>query len=241
MPYHKVRQGETLIGLAATNGLKDWQSILERPENAGLKKARPDPGVLLPGDRVFIPPRELKQAAKPVDARHSFKVTLPRAWLRLALKDSAGQPWAGKRYALTVGSQSFTGTLANDGVLEQPVAVDATRGELKVWTAGAEAEPEIWQLAIGSMDPPEEVSGVKARLNNLGFDCGEPDSELTAEASAAIRSFQVLAGLTATGAVDAALSAKLAELYDPATAEQDALTEPEGGGEPGSGAGSVSG
>jgi hypothetical protein len=60
MPFHDVQQGETLLGLAAANGLESWEDILGRPENAELKKKRTDPGILKAGDRVFIPNREMR-------------------------------------------------------------------------------------------------------------------------------------------------------------------------------------
>jgi|HubBroStandDraft_3_1064219.scaffolds.fasta_scaffold65847_2 hypothetical protein len=71
MPFHEVKQGETLLGLAAAHGLKSWQEILDRPENAELKQLRTDPGILKPDDRVFIPNRELRHHASAVDKLHS--------------------------------------------------------------------------------------------------------------------------------------------------------------------------
>ena len=219
MPYHEVKQGETLLGLAAANGLKSWQEILDRPENAELKKARPDPGILKAGDRVFIPNRELRQQASAVDKLHSFKIPRPQAWVRLAVKDAAGEPYAGKKYELTVEGATTRGVIPAGGVVEQAVPVDAASGRLTVWTD--EATSEVWELEVGHMDPAGELSGVQARLNNLGFDCGELDGALDEETRAAVRTFQARVGLDPTGEVDDALRRKLLAYYQPGEDERE--------------------
>lgn len=218
MPYHDVRQGETVIGLAEEHALKDWKAILDRPENAELKKKRPDPGILKPGDRVFIPNRELREHPSAVDAHHKFVKKAPQAWIRVVVKDADGQPYAGKQYELTVAGKTVSGALGGDGLLEQPVPATATSGELKLWTAEG-AEPEVWRLALGSMDPLDEVSGVQARLENLGFDCGGVTGSLNDKTRVAVRSFQWLTGLEMSGEIDDALREKLASYYEPKTDE----------------------
>lgn len=224
MPFHDVKQGETLLGLAVKNGLESWKDILDRSENADLKKKRADPGILKAGDRVFIPNREMRHEPSAVDALHSFKISRPKAWLRLAVKDAAGEPF-GKTYELTVAGKATAGELPADGVIEQAVPVDATEGKLTV--LAADGTSQQWDLKIGYMDPIDEVSGVQARLNNLGFDCGEPDGELDDDTRAAIRAFQVLTGLEATGEMDDALRQKILSFYDPAQDEKTQQVEPE--------------
>lgn len=224
MPFHDVKQGETLLGLAVKNGLESWKTILDRSENAELKKKRPDPGILKAGDRVFIPNREMRHEPSAVDALHSFKISRPKAWLRLAVKDAAGAPF-GKTYELTVAGKTTSGAIPADGVIEQAVPVDATAGTLTVRTADGTSQQ--WDLKIGYMDPIDEVSGVQARLNNLGFDCGEPDGELDDDTKAAIRAFQALTGLDATGEIDDALRQKILSFYDPAQDETTQQVEPE--------------
>jgi len=222
MPYHTIAQGETLFALAAANGLKSWKEILDAPENAELKKIRPDPGILLPGDRVFIPNRVLKQAPSAIDATHTFKVATPKAWLRLAIRDADGTALAGKKYELTVEGKTFSGTVAAGGIVEHAVGVAARNGTLKVWTSASEVEE--WTLKIGAMDPIDALSGVQARLNNLGFDCGEADGIDDDETKEGVRAFQARIGLEPTGVVDDTLRRKLLAYYDAAAveAEQDA-------------------
>jgi hypothetical protein len=203
MPFHDVVQGETLIGLAAANGLKDHGAIVDDPNNAELKKMRTDPGILNAGDRVFIPNCELLQHPSAVDASHKFKFTRPKAWLRLAVKDAYGKALANKKYELTIEVSSFTGNTDASGIIEQPAPVDGTTGSLKIYVDDATVEE--WTLMIGHMDPIDTDSGIASRLANLGFDT--------------IAAFQEIAGLEVTGTADDALRRKLAAFYDPAQDE----------------------
>lgn len=225
MPFHDVKQGETLLGLAVKNGLESWQDILDRPENAELKKKRSDPGILKAGDRVFIPNRQMGHEPAAVDAKHTFKIGPPKAWLRLAIKDAAGDALADRKYELAVAGKTLAGKLPADGVIEQAVPVDATEGRLTVWMD--ETVTQVWDLRIGHMDPADEVSGVQARLNNLGFDCGDPDGVLDDDTKNAVRAFQLLTGLEVTGEIDDALREKLLSFYDPGQDEKTQQVEPE--------------
>lgn len=224
MPTHTVKPGDTWISIAARYRLKDWQSLANAPENATLKEKRPDPGILHPGDQVFVPSKELKQEPTAIDAKHTFKITRPKAWLRLVVHDAAGEPIASKPYQLTVeGKVVSKGELPADALLEVQVPVTATEGRLTVFLD--DGKFETWDLRIGSMDPLDEISGVQARLNNLGFDCGPPTGELNPKTEAAIRAFQARLGLEETGAIDDTLRGKLKTYYDPAEDEKSVDAE----------------
>lgn len=227
MPNRDAKQGDTLIALAAANGLKSADDILDAPDNASLKENRKDPGILLPGDKIFIPSRELLQHPSPTDAKHTFKVTRPKAWIRVVVKDADGVALAGKKYQLTIDGRQTNGTVPAGGVIEQAVAVDAKEGRLTVWLSASDNDTEIWDLSLGYMDPLDSISGVQARLNNLGFDCGDPDGVLDDDTTAAIKAFQLRIGVEATGTIDDTLKQKLASYYDPAEDEtsQDAKSE----------------
>ena len=220
MPQYTVKPGDTLLGLAAANGLKSHQEILDAPENSSLTVE--DPGVLLAGMSLFIPSRELRQEPSAVDAKHTFKVARPKAWIRVAVKDAAGVALEGKKYQLTIDGKQTNGTVPAGGIIEQAVAVDAKDGRLTVWLSDRESDTEIWNLRLGYMDPLDAVSGVQARLNNLGFDCGDPDGVLDDDTKAAIKAFQARVGIEQTGAIDDALKQKLASYYDPV---QDEATQ----------------
>jgi hypothetical protein len=211
MPEHIVKQGETLMAIAEANGIATWQEILDRPENAELKKKRSDPGVLKEGDTIFIPSREMKHQAAAVDAKHPFKISRKKAWVRIALKDADGTALTGT-YELTIDGAKSSGTIPPGGLIEQAVALDAASGSLVVRTT--DGRTETWDLQLAPMDPIDEESGVLARLTNLGFGDGD-------DLAAAIRAFQARLGLEETGVIDEALRGKLQSYYDPAEAEGD--------------------
>src|ERR1043166_1001995 len=210
MPFHTVQQGETLLGLAHTNGLKDYNTILDAPENAELKKKRTDPGILKEGDKVFIPNKVMRQEPSAVDAKHTYNVSPPKVWIRIAVNDAAGAALAGKKYELSVDGVTTNGEISKDGVIERAVAVTAASGTLTVTID--DKTKQTWDLCLGYMDPLDEDSGVVARLRNLGFDYGD-------DTAAAVSAFQARTGLDVTGTIDDALRTKLKAYYDPAQAE----------------------
>lgn len=220
MPFHTVKQGETLIELALANGLESWRDILDAPENAELAKTRTDPGVLKEGDRVFLPNRVLGRKDGAVDAVHSFRMPGPRSWVRLAIRGADGATPAGAPYELTIEGKAATGRVPPDGVIEHPAPVKSRSGSLVIQEPADDPEAWLrWELKIGWMDPLAELSGVQARLENLGFPCGGVTSEAGPETEAAIRAFQERVGLEPTGTADDALRDALAAYYDPAADE----------------------
>lgn len=52
---HTVARGETLSLIARKYGILDWRALYEHPQNASFRAFRPDPDLILPGDRIVIP------------------------------------------------------------------------------------------------------------------------------------------------------------------------------------------
>jgi hypothetical protein len=53
--YHVVVSGDTLSGIAATYGCPSWRTIYDHEKNADFRALRPNPDLIYPGDRVFVP------------------------------------------------------------------------------------------------------------------------------------------------------------------------------------------
>ncbi len=175
MPFHRVQQGECLSTIADLYRIGTWQSLHDHPNNAALKKARPNPGVLLPGDQVFVPEREEKDAklvARPTGQVHEFKLSARMARLLVVLKDADDKPFEGKKFIVTVGDRDIPGETGDDGLVEVVIPVTARRATLRAWLYDDDDpdDPDIdHDLLLGHLDPPNTISGIQARLQNLGF------------------------------------------------------------------------
>ena len=199
--WHTVRQGESIPSIAERYGFNDWNVLYQHGENGDLRSLRPDPNVLAPGDKVFIPTKEQKYVEVATEQTHRFQLSRRMEQIRLVLEDEDGTVFAGKKYVLTVGSIEVEGTTDGDGVLEEEVPAIADEAELQVWLEDG-AAPMVWKLDIGRLDPIDTVSGVQARLNNLGFDSGPEDGDLGEQTAAALKAFQQRMGLEPSGILD---------------------------------------
>jgi hypothetical protein len=203
---YEVSQGECMSSIAAAHGLT-WKAIWNHPANRELKELRKNPNVLLPGDRVFIPEKEIGWYSGQTEKRHEFvrKGVPSKLRLRLMLE---GKPRSQEKYTLKVGALEFSGTTDSEGILEQSIPPDATRGILVVGDG-----QEIFPLSLGHLDPIDELTGVQARLRNLGFGPSEITGEPDSETSEAIIAFQKNYGLDETGTVDDKTRARLQEIH----------------------------
>jgi N-acetylmuramoyl-L-alanine amidase len=210
---HVVKQGECFSRIARRYGFVDYKKLYEHPDNAELRKKRPNPNVLFPGDQIAIPApasTKSKAASAPTGQVHRFVLASPPRLVRLALKDAEGKPLANTPYTLTVEGEQVEGNTDGQGLLEQKVPYTATQALL-------ECAGQSWQLELGHLNPmentPDEgVSGAEARLINLGYAL-EPTGRMTPELRSAIRAFQHRSGLEVTGRLDGNTIKKLTELH----------------------------
>jgi hypothetical protein len=206
MPERVVKQGECLFSIAAAYGF-DWRHLWALGENAQLKHQRKLPNILHPGDRLFIPERELKEEPRPTEQKHKFLYKALPFRLRIRLL-AAGKPLANEAYALEIAGKRIEAATDADGRLDEQIPPDAAEARLFIGRSKIEL-----QLALGHLDPVEEISGVQGRLNNLGFHCGEVDGVLGPKTESALKAFQETYELAITGEPDEATAAKLKELY----------------------------
>jgi hypothetical protein len=202
VPEYQVNQGDCLSSICSGNGLF-WKTVWALPQNLGLRDKRKNPNILLPGDTLFVPDRDLKYEDRPVDNRHQFVMKGEPVKLKVRLL-AAGKPVSGESYILQIGGRNLQGTTDSSGMLEQEIPPDATDATLLLGK-----EKLQFPLQVGSLDPPTEVSGAQGRLNNLGFHCGQVDGIAGPVTRSALLTFQETYKLDQTGKPDAATCERL--------------------------------
>lgn len=222
--YHVVEQGECLSSLTNLYSFSDYRLIYNHPNNSQLKRKRPNPNVLYPGDEVFIPDKEYKEFTKATEKRHKFILRSPKVMLRLVVKDENWKPFLGKNYELKFEglARPYSGTTSSsDGKIEHPQAgepeirSDVEEAELTVWLSPNRSQPPaVWRLRLGHLDPVEELTGVQKRLANLGFPVIVSDGEVNGPTKEALAAFQTLAGLEASGDNDQKTRDALVQHHD---------------------------
>jgi hypothetical protein len=205
MPNYSVKQGDCIESIAFEHGLF-WKTVWNHPKNLNLKERRKDPNVLFPGDVVFIPDKEEKQEPGVTEQRHRFKHKGVPSKISIVLEDVKGQPRRDVDYVLQIDGQLFHGKTDAAGRIQHPIPPNAQRGKLTIGNGPGREEHE---LQLGHLDPVTEISGVQARLKNLGFDCGQSGSTINDQTREALRRFQVKHKLQETGEPDQATCDRL--------------------------------
>jgi N-acetylmuramoyl-L-alanine amidase len=211
--YYNVKQGDHLAKIAHDLGFRSSSTIWDHPENAALKNTRKVPGLLYPGDRLYVPDRDDRQENAPTDQKHVYVYHGETLKLKVRVRDVNGEPVANKPCQLEVEGRTYSLTTDAAGLVEQIIPRNSQSGRLTV-SAGDALIESVIPLAIGYLDPVDEVSGQRGRLNNLGYRAGgEDDSEAPAFRSA-VEEFQCDHALTpVTGVCDARTKAKLVEVH----------------------------
>lgn len=212
---HTVAQGETLTGIAKKYKYSSWQKIYNHAANAEFKALRDNPNIIFPGDKIVIPDIEPRYIGVATTKQHVFCLKRPKEVFRMKLQGGGGQPLAGKRVVLKVGGQVIDGVLADDGLLEVELPDDyASTGAVDVYMEDGSATPShSYELQLGHLDPVDKLSGVQARCNALGFDCGIADGVMGAKTRAGVKSFQAAQGLDIDGVPGPLTKAKLKQVY----------------------------
>ena len=196
---HVVQAGECLSSISFEYGFF-VDTLWDHPQNGSLKELRKNPVVLRAGDEVFIPDTREKTVRVATGKRHTFRRKGVPALFKVRL--SAGEsPRAGVAFTLLVDGVSRSGRTDADGRIQVYLSPAARTATLVVHDSAGE---ERYELTLGHMDPVTELTGVQARLKNLGFWPGEVDGEEGDALRAAVRAFQEQHGLSPGGELDGA-------------------------------------
>ncbi|RJP32380.1 MAG: peptidoglycan-binding protein [Phycisphaerales bacterium] len=207
---HVVKPGDCISSISCSYGFFP-DTIWNDPANAELKQERDDPNVLAAGDVVVIPDRTAKEESCPTGDRHWFRKRGIPAKFRLQVFDGE-EPLADQPYTVVIDGVGLPpGRTDATGLLEVSIPPRAMRGV--VFVGEGDDEHEI-EFDLGQLPPVTDPIGVQARLNNLGFFCGEENAELNPQTQAALLAFQQRFGLEETGEPDETTCNKLLEIHD---------------------------
>jgi len=204
MPWHTVKNGEDLAQLLSRLNVSfQIDTIKAHPENTALFERRHE-SVLMAGDKVFIPEPTEHAVNAATGITHRFR-RLGRRRLQLDLYDDKGDLLLGD-YQLRVGASWRSGTITEEDGFDEPIP--ATINTVTLLVQGYEII-----LEVGTLDPIEEVTGIQARLTNLGFFPGPTDGIFGSRTEAEVRAFQKGAGLLDDGVVGPKTRKKLTTEY----------------------------
>jgi Putative peptidoglycan binding domain len=211
---HIVRQGECLSSIAHHYRLASWKVIYYHPNNSGFRAKRPNPNLIYPGDELYIPDQGQREDGVPTDKRHIFVVEFPPTFLNVRLQDLNEVPLRNAPYNLTMDALTLQGATNDDGWIRTEIPAGAEVGRLKVWPNPDAADVHLeWSVLLGHLDPIETTTGVKGRLKNLGYDCGEINDVEDEHYRVAVVEFQEDNGLTVDGVVGPQTRAALEQAH----------------------------
>lgn len=211
-----IQQGDTLLRIAKQHGFTRSDTIYDHPSNEAFRSLRPNPNILYAGDKINIPEAEPLVQVRSSGSRYSFTVKKPEVEkFSVKFQNKSGDLLKGKRIILSIGDQDIDVELGDDGLLEVDLPNgDEREGELNVFMDPNSEEPtHIFTIQLGHLDPIEELSGVQARCNLLGHDCGIADGIMGAKTRDGITSFQTAHNIEATGEPDELTQKKLNDVY----------------------------
>jgi len=203
---HKVKQGDCISSIAYKYGFFP-DTIWNDSKNSKLKQDRKNPNVLYTGDEVFIPDKREKTENCATEQRHRFRKKGALAKLRVRIQRN-NKPVSNAEYTLDIEDKLYKDKTGDDGLIEQSIPPDALEGKLTFHKANIE-----FNLQLGNLDPVEELSGVQARMKNLGFDPGPIDGKMGPRTRAALRDFQEFYELKETGQVDEETKKRMQDLH----------------------------
>lgn len=164
---YTVKAGDTLVGIAFSEGFRNWETVWNHPRNQTLRETRKNPADLWVGDALFIPDKTPKAASiKTFDAsgdqnqKYIFRVKSPKVYLSLILEDEDGDPYRDRKYRIDANTQTsaFTieGKTDENGFFSAALPPDTKDAELTLQKSDTDTtQLIIWKFTFGATPAPK--------------------------------------------------------------------------------------
>lgn len=205
---HTVAPGDCLSSIAYTAGFYP-ETIWNAAENAELRAQRERGTILAPGDVLYVPDKRPKSESVNTGAIHPFRRRGVPSKLHLQVLDD-GKPVANRPYVVSVDGAVRSGNTDIDGRIRVSIPPNAKKAKVRV---GEGADLIQYELNLGHLRPIDDIAGVQARLEALGYDCGGEDGLVGDRTREALRGFQRKHSLPESGEMDETTRAKLREVF----------------------------
>lgn len=70
---HTVKSGESLSVIAQQYGFRSWKAIYDHPSNSEFRQKRPNPNLIMAGDKISIPEKTSKTVEAETGKEHTYK------------------------------------------------------------------------------------------------------------------------------------------------------------------------
>jgi hypothetical protein len=215
MKPYVVKQGDFLDKIAFKMGF-DAGEVWGDGANADLKKKRKTGDVLLPGDILYVPEDPRKKLPFTKETKNAYKAKLPTVKVEVVLAAPGGAPLANEPYVIKGLGDESEKTTGADGKVKIEASIEVRQVEVVLTK-----RKRSLVVRVGDLDPVDEPSGARMRLQHLGLyaatfatDGGATyASRDDAQLAAAIRAFQLQKGLPTSGALDDATKAALVDAH----------------------------
>jgi hypothetical protein len=158
-----VGPGQTAASVAWSAGFMKFETVWSAPENADLGKRRKDPQVLHPVDTIHVPARLPPQFSFATGREHVITVNRTKLTVRVRLVDWLGKPRAGQACVVTADGDPQEVTSDGQGAVQFVVSPVTSRATIDC------GDGEVFDLAVGALNPVDTLTGAGSRLANLGL------------------------------------------------------------------------
>jgi hypothetical protein len=199
--FHTVSQGESVAIIAKKYGFPSWDILYNHSDNSGFKTLRPNPDIIFPGDKIFIPELQKSRFNVKANQRHVFRSQAKKDDVVIKIGAIGGTIWSDRKVELDInGSIVESKTDAKGNANFKLPKGHAEEAILLVYTLKDTNNPSYRvSVKLGHLDPITEYIGQQARLTALGYDCGLLTNKANQRFENATNDFQTDNELTVDG------------------------------------------